>query len=399
MTVLDHAFRAAAPDPRLRGASVVAVVAHARSVRSLEREALIASLEALEPGPGLITIHTCHRAEAYLSPVSFRGSLPELPAGTVVLRDADAARHFISVACGLESAVAGETQILHQLREAYAVRRADAALDPVLDRLFQAALHAGRAARSWFSGSPRSLADVALDRIEPSGSLDGRTILVVGVGKMGRLAAFATRRRGGSVVIANRSDARARALAAEVDAVTVPFGVDGSVAALPKIDGAVVAIGGEWPVGARDVERLVQDGVTVVDLSSPPAVPAALAAALGPRSISVDDLAVVEALPDPRLRRRLDRLVFDAGRSYCDWIRARDAVPAIHGVVDAMERVRGAEVEWLRSRMSELSEDDFRTVEQMSHRLVAAILHAPLTALNDDASGELAVAARELFGL
>ena len=123
-----------------------------------------------------------------------------MPPGVERLEDAAAVRHLITVGCGLDSAVFGETQILHQLRETIAARQAERALDPVLDRLFQAALHAGRAAHAWFNGSPRSLADVALDRIgDAIGPLDGRRILVVGVGQDGparRLRRDAARMRG-----------------------------------------------------------------------------------------------------------------------------------------------------------------------------------------------------------
>jgi glutamyl-tRNA reductase len=74
-------------------------------------------------------------------------------------------------------------------------------------------------------------------------------------------------------------------------------------------------------------------------------------------------------------------------------------VPAIQAVVTTAEQRRAAELDWLRRRLPDLDSDELEVVEQMSHRLVAAILHAPLVALNDDGSGELERAARELFGL
>lgn len=381
------------------GPTVVALVAHARRVPSLVREAFAEELAKLPPSPGLIVVHTCHRVEAYVAPASYGDSpLPELPTGARRLEDVEAARHIITVACGLDSAVLGEDQILHQLRETHAERHAEHALDPVLDRLFQAALHAGRAAHSWFDGSPRSLADVALDRIARDvGPLEGRTILVAGVGRMGRLAAFAATRRGARVIVTNRTEERAAALAHEVAGETIPFGVDG---VLRPIDGVVVAIAGEWLPGPEDRARLVGSEAIVVDLSSPPAVPAELHAALGERSVSVDDLAVSpEAAPQDRLRRRLESLVSDACREYCQWLRTREAVPAIHAMARTAEAHRREELEWLLRRLPEMTPEELALVEQMSHRLVAGILHQPLAALNADRSGELERAARELFRL
>jgi glutamyl-tRNA reductase len=381
-------------------ATVVALVAHARWVPSATREAFAETLAALPPSPGLIVVHTCHRVEAYIAPGSYgEAPLPPTPPGTRQLEDVDAVSHVIAVACGLDSAVFGEDQILHQLRETLGSRHAAARpLDPVLDRLLQAALHAGRQAHGWFGGSPRSLADVALDRIaDVAGPLEGREVVVVGAGRMGRLAAFAANRRSIGVTLVNRTDSRAAALAQEVGGRAVPFGVDG---ALPPVAGAIVALAGEWLIGREDARRLIEGDSVVVDLSSPPAVPTDLQAALGPRFISVDDLMdAPEVSPQDRLRRRLERLVSERGREYCQWLRTRDAVPAIQAMSAAAENHRRDEVGWLLRRLPELEADERAAIEQMSHRLVAGILHAPFSALNSDDDGELERAARELFGL
>jgi glutamyl-tRNA reductase len=388
---------AAQPNVPVKSASVRAMVAHARAVPSARREAFASSLDSLGDGPDHVLVHTCHRVELYLAPGAFGRPLPDLPAGAQVLEDASAARHLIAVACGLDSAVFGETQILHQLRETIAERQGERALDPVLDRLFQAALRAGRTAHGWYSGPPRSLADVALDRIaEHIGSVDERRILVVGVGKMGRLAAFATARRGARVTVTNRGPERAAALAREVSGETLPFAIDGT---LSEIEGVIVAISGQWPVGPGDVQAIVDRRVPVVDLSSPPAIPEALQVGLRERFVSVDDLAAGDGGPNQRLRQKLEKLISETGRDYCHWIRTRDAVPAIQAMVASAEQLRQAEVEWLLRRLPALGPDDAGAVEQMSHRLVAAILHAPLVALNEDASGDLERAARELFGV
>jgi glutamyl-tRNA reductase len=399
VTILEQAPSVAYPTG-LPGAAVLALVTHARSVPSLRREAFASELAALGEGPGHVVVHTCHRVELYVAPETFLGELPNLPAGGRLLDDAAAVRHLISVGCGLDSAIFGETQILHQLRETVAERQGERALDPALDRLFGGALRAGRAAHAWFNGSPRSLADVALDRIEKAiGPLDGRRILVVGVGRMGRLAAFAAVRRGCSVIVTNRGLERGAQLAREVSGTTLPFGIDGALDGLDELDGVVVAIGGAWPVGPRDTDRLTEQAVPIVDLSSPPAVSEALREGLGARFVSVDDLAEDDHGPGDRVRRRLDTLISETSRDYCLWLRRRQAVPAIHAVVETAEQHRRAEIERLRRRVPALAGEDLAMVEQMSHRLVAAILHAPLAALNEDASGDLERAARELFGV
>jgi glutamyl-tRNA reductase len=214
---------------------------------------------------------------------------------------------------------------------------------------------------------------------------------------MGRLAALATQRRGAHLVITNRTDERAASLARELDARTIPFGVDDTL--LP-VAGAIVALGGMWRLGPRDADRLVTSGALVTDLSSPPAIDGDLQRRLGDRFVSVDDLAggpVSE--PDDRLHRRIHALISDAGREYCHWLRTRDAVPAIQAMAETAEAHRREELDRLFRQLPELGDDDRRLVEQMSHRLVSGILHAPLAALNADETGELERAARDLFHL
>lgn len=376
----------------LRTPALTAYVAHSRTVLSAAREAYARDLEGLAAHPACVVVRTCQRVELYVASNALaQAAPPEAPSGTVRLDGAEVARHLISVACGLESAVLGEDQVLHQLRQTYVARRAAGSLDPCLDRLFQLALQAGRRAHDWFGGERRSLGDLALEEIEQRvGSLAGRRVLIVGAGSMGRLTAVAASRRGAEVLVTNRTAAKAAALAGDVAGRAVGWPGD---AALADVAGVVVALSGPWPSSA-------EIRVPVVDLSSPPATPHGQQQALGDRFVSVDDLAWgPETQLREGLRERLDALVADTGADYCRWLRTREALPAIQGMTEAIERRRRTEMEWLLRRLPDLSEEEAALVEQMSHRLVGGILHAPRSALNLDETGELGRAARELFGV
>ena len=379
-------------------ATVVALVAHARGVPSVAREAFAAKCHALQANDAVIIVHTCHRVEMYVALGSFVGELPELPPGGKRLEDAAAARHLISVACGLQSAVLGEDQILHQVRETFALRHAERALNPLLDRLFQVALTAGRRSHEWFGGAKRSLGDAALNEIEQrAGALKDQAILVVGAGSMGRLTAQAAVRREARVTVTSRTTERAVCLAHSVGGRAIAGGVDG---ALPPVVGVVVALSGPWQIQELDAKRLVDSGATVVDLSSPPAVPESLQTRLGDSFISIDDLAWGPQTELPGgLRDRLEQLVSGSGRDYCRWLLARDSTPAIQAMSEAAEGRRVSELEWLQRRLPNLSEQERALIDQMSHRLVSGILHAPKSALRHDDSGDLSRAAWELFGL
>lgn len=408
-------------------APLVALAVHARRVPSLEREAFAAHAAALAATGGAILLHTCHRVELYVwEPALAGATLPALPPGGERLVGDEAARHLFTVAAGMDSVVIGEDQILHQLRDCLADRHdaraftaescpaggaagaiglalaghpADRhALDPVLERLFQQALHVGRAAHAWRGGSPRSLADVALDRIgRDLTTLEGTTVLVVGAGRMGRIAAFAAARRGARVVVTNRTDDRAFKLAQDVGGAAVPFAAGD---AFPEVVGQIVAVGGTWPADAATTARITEAGGTVVDLSSPPAIPESLQQALDDRFVSVDDLAhTPEAKPHERLKRRVDRLVGEAAVEFETWAATRGCVPAIRAIADHAEARRAAELERLLRRAPALEPDVRELVDEMSHRLVSGLLHAPLAALRSDVDGERDRLVRELFGL
>lgn len=395
----EAAARLSRPSDKAPTATVVALVVHARGVPSMAREAFAAQCHALDGNNAVIIVHTCHRVEMYVALDDFgQGDLPELPPGGRRLEDAAAARHLISVACGLNSAVLGEDQILHQVRETFVLRHVEHALNPVLDRLFQVALTAGRRAHEWFGGAKRSLGDAALEEIQKrSGSLKDQPILVVGAGSMGKLSAMAATRHEARVVVTSRTDHRAATLASSVGGQSVAYDVDG---ALPPVAGVVVALSGPWPIQEIDSQRLVDGEATVVDLSSPPAVPESLQARLGDRFISIDDLAWGPQAELPSgLRDRLEQLVATSGREYCRWLLARDSTPAIQAMSEAAEGRRLSEMGRLLRRLPNLTEQERGLIDQMSHRLVGGILHAPKSALRLDASGDLGRAAWELFGL
>jgi glutamyl-tRNA reductase len=380
-------------------ATVVALIAHARGVPSVVREAFAAECAAFQGDDAVIIIHTCHRVEMYVAMDAFGDrELPDVPSQGLRLEDAAAARHLIRVTCGLESAVLGEDQVLHQVRQTYAARLEAQPLDPVLGRLFQVALNAGRRAHAWFEGSKRSLGDAALDEIErTAGPLANQPILIVGAGSMGRLTAQAAVRRGAHVIVTSRTAERAVRLAHDVGGRALACDEDDTV---PPVVGAVIALSGPWQVHALDAQLLVDSGAPVVDLSSPPAVPAALQARLGDRFVSIDDIAWGPQIELPGgLRSRLEQLVTVSGREYCRWLLARDSLPAIQAMSEAAEGRRVSELEWLLRRVPDLSEEDRALIDQMSHRLVAGILHAPRSRLRLDDSGDLGRAARELFGL
>ena len=177
---------------------------------------------------------------------------------------------------------------------------------------------------------------------------------------------------------------------------TAPFGPD---APLPDVDGILLAISARWPLSTGAREALLNGSQPIVDLSSPPAIDADLRAALGTRYTSVDDIArSPQDLLRERLRARFERALDDAEQNLAAWARSRDRVPAIQALSDHAEHRRIEELDRLFRRLA-LDDRERELIEQMSHRLVAGLLHRPLVVLREDGSGEAERAARTLFAL
>ncbi|MBO0892045.1 MAG: glutamyl-tRNA reductase, partial [Acidothermales bacterium] len=176
-------------------------------------------------------LSTCNRVELYADVPRFHPgvaelsgvlerhsgvSRDELAASLYVHYEDRAIQQLFGVACGLDSMVVGEPQILGQVRQAMRAAEDAGTLGPALGEPFRRALRAGKRARSetGIDAAGGSLVTVALDVVtESTGDLAGLRALVVGAGAMGALSVAALRRRGADVVVANRSLAPARRLA------------------------------------------------------------------------------------------------------------------------------------------------------------------------------------------
>jgi glutamyl-tRNA reductase len=377
---------------------VVALVSHARDVAATERGRFAATLRHDLVGRALL-LETCHRVEAYLTSADDAARLePALPVGARALTGDQAVRHAMTVAAGRDSVVIGEDQILHQIRASVDEARAAGALDPILERLFALALQAARRARSWHQGPARSLADVALASIErDAGPIRGRDVLIVGAGRMGRLAARAAVAAGASVTVANRSTDGAEALAASVGGQIEAF--DPGIR-IGRFAAVLVALGGPWPIRSETIETLVDNPTVLVDLSVPAAVPAAIGRGLGSRLVTADDLARADADPTGDGRTdRVDALVERTTVEFLEWLDRHEARAVADALLEHADHEREAELATLWRRLPDLQPDARDAIELMTRHLAKRLLREPLERLGRDSDGREERAVRDLFAL
>jgi glutamyl-tRNA reductase len=197
------------------------------------RAKLLQDALAAEPAAEAVVLATCNRIELYADVDKFHAGvaelstllaqhsgvgLEELTPYLYVHYEDRAVHHLLSVACGLDSMVIGEGQILGQIKDALAAGQELHTAGRLLNDLFQQALRVGKRAHSetGIDRAGQSLVTFGLDQLAvTTGPLTGRRALVVGAGSMSSLAAATLARAGvRELVIANRTVERAERLAA-----------------------------------------------------------------------------------------------------------------------------------------------------------------------------------------
>lgn len=356
------------------------VMARAGALDEDARGAVVAALPARTATRFLIS--TCQRVEWYGSGpapelAGLRARWPELD----VLGGRDAIAHLLRLAAGLESAIVGEGQVLHQIRLALVGARAGGPLTPELGRLVETAIRVGRRSRA-DGATRRTIATLTLDRLALA---PGARLLVVGAGAMGDLVAREAVGRGLAVEVASRRTGVAGRPVQSLEDAALSAGC---------VDGIVIAIAGAWDLDASSVAGLPP----VVDLSAPPALSDAIRRALGRRHVGIDELLASERVrpTDDPYRLRAERLVAAAADDYERWLAARDSVPVLRRLLDRAEQQRAADTAALARRL-DLDPRQRAIVEQFSSQLVARLLHEPVARLGADPDGSAAAAARRLF--
>jgi len=250
---------------------------------------------------------TCHRVEVFAclgADVDARDWLncfheaPDAPDAVVVRTEAAAVTHLFRVAAGLDSAIAGEPQILGQLRRAYAARAT--ALPSLLAAAIERALHYGRVLRGKtpLGSVTRSIGSLAVDELRRQmPEAQSGTVLVVGAGEIGKLAVRALRRRVGRILVVSRSGTSAQEAAAVADGEVVALG--DIARAIDVADGVISAADTRGTLLTADLlsARVARRRLVIVDIAMPRSVAAAARILGGLCYRTVDDLGSEATVP------------------------------------------------------------------------------------------------------
>ncbi|MBK1784195.1 glutamyl-tRNA reductase [Prauserella cavernicola] len=396
------------------------------AVPAAELGKVLHELQQTEHVSEVMLLSTCNRIEVYAVVETFHGGLGDI--ADVLARQAGmeaqelydnfyvhyagaAVEHVFSVASGLDSMVVGETQILGQVRAAYATAREAGTVGRVLHELVQTTLRVGKRVHTE-TGLDALGASVVSEALAAAGEPAGQRALIVGAGSMGALAASQLRKAGiGEITVANRTLVNAERLAASVAEQGVParaVPMSSLADAVAQAELVMVCTGAKDAVlGTEHVAPRTDAPVVICDLGLPRDVDPEVAEVAG---VTVVDLETVRRRMHEAGSGTTDRqtakaagIVLDEVRTYLAGQRSAAVTPTVTALRKRAAEVVDSELLRLDKRLPELDDSVRDELGRTVRRVVDKLLHAPTVRVKQLAAEtqdtDYANALRELFEL
>jgi glutamyl-tRNA reductase len=315
----------------------------------------------------------------------------EFASCSYVYEDFDALRHLFRVASGLDSMVVGEPQVLGQVKRAYALAKEAEAVGGVLGAVFHRVFNVAKRVRTetHVAEAPVSVSSAAVDLAERVlGDLQGKTVMIVGAGQMGELAARHFVSKGAAtVLVSNRTYAHALALAEELHGRAIRF--DSIWQAMKQTDIVITSTGCPHCIISRqDMEKLMDERghrpLFLVDIAVPRDIEPTVGELPGCTLANVDSLQEVAR---ENLRQReeavaaAELILAEEIAQFRERQEALQVVPTIVSLRRRMEEIRRSELARTRDLFGALTPEQEEVLETVSQGLVNKILHTPFTEL------------------
>ena len=312
----------------------------------------------------------------------------------------DAIRHLFRVAASLDSMVVGEPQVLGQLKSAYAIAKNEGAVGGLLEQVLTRSFSVGKRVRTE-TGIGQMAVSVSYAAVELArtifGSLKGRSVMIVGSGKMGELAAKHLHRSGAKrIFVANRTWERAEEMAALFKGQAVEY--TRFVSMLPEIDIVIASSAAPHYILTKDdMQRVIaarkNKPIYLIDIAVPRNIEPSVNEIEGVFRKDIDDLeGVVNANIKERSKQaeQAEAIVADEVERMISRLKLEEVTPTIVSLQEQFENIRSTEVSRALRRLPEsLTADQQRQVvaqmDAMTKSIVNKIAHLPISALRTNA--------------
>ena len=384
------------------------------------------ALTAVTSQPGIaeaVVLSTCNRTEFYVETdnadlselatwLEFDQKLSsEASAALFTLNGEEAIRHLFRVACGLDSMVLGEPQILGQLKDAFRQAEQIGTVGARLHRLFRHTFSVAKKVRTdtEIGSSPVSVAYAAVNLANQFfAGFSKHTALLIGAGMTIELVAKHLNGKGlGRLFVANRDFNRAQSVASRFDGFALPLSeIEGT---LPEADILISSTASTEPVvTTAQLERAItarkRRPIFAVDIAVPRDLEAGIDDLDDVYLYTIDDLdKVIMEGQSSREAAAVDanRILNDETRRYLSIERSKEVAPIITALRDHGDALRQEVLEQARRRLAKGADSD-EVVQYVASSLLKKILHQPSVRLREageQSDQEFIEAVRQLFGL
>jgi glutamyl-tRNA reductase len=316
-------------------------------------------------------------------------------------QERDAIHHLFRVASSLDSMVVGEPQILGQVKQSWSVGREVGAVKSMLDPLLQRAFSVAKKVRTetQIGNTTVSVASVAAELARKIfGSLSGKTVLLVGAGKMSELAARHLIQQGATLLlVANRTESRAQAVAEALRSSTV------ATIVIPlfqlqeyahRADIVITSTGAGQMFTPEQASVLMQRRknrpIFFIDIAVPRDVAPEVNNVEGCFVYDIDDLQKVATQNQAARHREAEAAESIVAREvarYTDRISRAPVTDAIKELLLGAEKMRQQELARISQQLSRnpLTAEQMAAVERLTESLTSKLLHSQIAALRESA--------------
>ena len=379
LAIAESALPQALQDLQRLGAAEAVVLSTCNRV-----ELALSTADDVEPGP----IIDRFLAQSQTSVAPFEGHIYRL-------ESREAIQHMFRVAASLDSMVVGEPQILGQLKAAYAVAKAEGTVGGLLETVLTRAFNVAKRVRSE-TGIGQMAVSVSYAAVELArrifGSLKGQTVMIIGSGKMGELAAKHLHRSGVSrILVTNRTHARAEEMAKLFDGQAVEYAR--FPALLHEVDIVIASSGAPHYILTReDMQRVIAQRknrpMFLIDIAVPRNIDPGVNEIEGVFLYDVDDLAgVVSAniLERGKQAEQAEAIVVAEVEAMMTRLKLEQVTPTIISLQEQLEEIRATEVARTLRRLQGLTPEQQQQIEIMTKSIISKIAHGPISELRRNA--------------
>ena len=373
-------------------------------------------------------LSTCNRVEIYAAVqetekaiLDLKGflsryhglSLKEFEKNLYLLVGEEAVRHIFRVASSLDSMVVGEPQILGQIKSAYNMAAEAKTSGLILHRLLHRAFHVAKRVRTEtkIGNSAVSVSFVAVELAKKIfGTLEKRTVLLIGAGEMCELAARHLVSGGiEKVLVTNRTYERAVTLAQEFRGEPIPF--EEIHRGLRMVDIVISATDSpQYLLHHEEVAKVIKDRkqkpIFFIDIADPRDIEPKVGDIENVYLYNIDDLQKVanDNIQDrEKEAQKAEAIVRDEVVKFVNWYQSLEVTPTIIALRKKFEEIRNKELAKTFSIHPNFSDKERQSLEALTSAIINKILHDPLTLLkqkNEEAMADLYIdALRTLFEL